>query len=530
LRIEQTEPNIEHAQTFRNNPCAILIVTINRQIEDESVGGKVKVSVEKLPSSEAVLEIDISWDEMEKASDKAYRKLVKSVDIQGFRRGKAPRSILERRVGKEYIYQEGLDELISEAYSSAIKEHDLTPITQPKLDAPIFEIGKPYHFSLTVPVITPVELGDYKSLEFEREEVSVTSEEVDKELESLRQRVSDWEAVERPVEYGDRIKADLKLVSDEKQISDLKDNLFEITNERHGLFTGMDEHLVGMSAGESKTFTTTIPADYSNEKLAGKEANYEVSVHSVEVKNIPELDDAFAAKVSDGQFETLEDLSKVLSDNILENKKRQNNDALRDKVINAVIEQSTFVVHPLLIEEEAEEIAHQMGHSLQQQHLNLDQYLKMVGKTREEYLQEVQPEAEKRVKRQLVLSEIAQREEITVQPDEIEALFNAYEQIGQPLPREEEQIRALALSYRREKTISRLVELAAGPDPDEAEASIVGAEAAAQAGEDEVAEIVEAAVAAEAGAGETSETTTVETEASATATPQSEESRTEPTE
>jgi trigger factor len=171
-----------------------------------------------------------------------------------------------------------------------------------------------------------------------------------------------------------------------------------------------------------------------------------------------------------------------------------------------------------------------MGHSLQQQHLNLDQYLKMVGKTREEYLQEVQPEAEKRVKRQLVLSEIAQREEITVQPDEIEALFNAYEQIGQPLPREEEQIRALALSYRREKTISRLVELAAGPDPDEAEASIVGAEAAAQAGEDEVAEIVEAAVAAEAGAGETSETTTVETEASATATPQSEESRTEPTE
>ncbi|MBV9713018.1 MAG: trigger factor family protein, partial [Ktedonobacteraceae bacterium] len=109
----------------------------------------MKVSVEKLPSSEAVLDIEISWDEMEKASDKAYRKLVAKVDVQGFRRGKAPRSLLERKIGKEYIYQEGLDDLISEAYRNTLKEHELTPITQPKLDAPAFEMGQPYHFSLT---------------------------------------------------------------------------------------------------------------------------------------------------------------------------------------------------------------------------------------------------------------------------------------------------------------------------------------------------------------------------------------------
>jgi len=474
----------------------------------------VKVSVEKLPTSEAVLQVDISWDEMEKASDKAYRKLVKEVEIQGFRRGKAPRSLLERRLGKEYIYQEGLDDLISEAYRDALKEHDLTPITQPKLDAPIFEQGQPYHCSLTVPIITPVELADYKELHFEREEASVTSEEIDKELESLRSRQATWESVERPIQYGDRIKADLRLTSGEQSISDLKDNLFEITDERHGLFSGMDEHLVGMSAGESKSFTTTIPADYSNEKLAGKEANYEVVVHSVEEKKQPELDDAFAAQVSDGQYETIEDLSKALSDNLLANKKRTIENELREKALDAVIEQSTFVIHPLLVEEEAEEMLHQLGHMLENQHMTSDQYLKIMNKTREEYLQETRPDAEKRVKRQLVLEELAQREQISVQVEEIEALYNAYAQMGQELPRTQEQIRSLMLSYRREKALSRLLELTTDPDPDaetEGEESVTNAEAAALA-TTSIASVEEDA-------------TTVSTEEAA-ATPQSEASRT----
>ncbi|GCE10476.1 trigger factor [Tengunoibacter tsumagoiensis] len=448
----------------------------------------MKVSVEKLPTSEAVLNVDVTWDDMEKASDKAYRKLVQKVDIQGFRRGKAPRTILERRVGKEYIYQEGLDDLISEAYRDALKEHDLTPITQPTVDAPVFEMGQPYHFSLTVPIITPVELADYTAMHFDREELGVTSEEVDKELESLQNRQSNWETVERAAEYGDRIKADLKLTSGEQKISDLKDNTFEITNERHGLFTGMDEHLIGLKAGDSKSFTTTIPADYSNEKLAGKEAAYEVTVHSVETKQSPALDDAFAAKVSDGQYETLEELSKGLSDNILESKKRSSNETLRENAINALIEQSTFTIHPVLIEQEVEEMAHQFGHMLEQQHLSFDQYLTMTRKSRAEFMEENRPEAEKRVKRQLVLEELARRENITVLPEEIEALFNAYAQIGQELPQTEEQIRSLMISYRREKTLSRLIELTTDPDPDAEteeesaeEATIANAEAAALA-------------------------------------------------
>jgi trigger factor len=471
----------------------------------------VKVSVEKLPTSEAVLDVEVTWDEMQKASDKAYQKLVKQIDVQGFRRGRAPRSLVERKLGgKEYIYQEGLDDLISETYRSTLREHDLTPISQPKLDAPEFEMGQPYHFSLTVPVLTPAVPGDYKSLHFEREDASVTSEEVDKEIESLRERVSDWKIVERPADYGDRVTVDLKLTSGDQKISDLKDNPFELTKERTGLFTGMDEQVVGMQAGESKSFTVTIPADYSNEKLAGKDANYEITLHKVEVKELPELDDAFAEKVSDGQYQTMEDLSKAVSDNIVESKKRRNRDELRDKIVDALIEQSTFSIHPLLIDEQAEDMLHQFGHMLEQQHISVDQYLTMMRKSREEYLQEIRPDAEKSVKRQLVLDEIAKQEDINVTPEEIEGLFALYSQAGQTLPRTEEQIRALASSYRREKTLQRLTEIIAGPDPDSDEVEV-----SEQA--DEEATLNNAEEAARAASEATAVETQGEAEASATA-------------
>jgi len=441
-------------------------MTINKMElqHDTCVGGNVKVSVEKLPSSEALVEFDFSWDEVEKASDKAYRKLVQKVDIHGFRRGKAPRSLVERKLGKEYIYQEGLDDLMSEAYRDALKEHEITPLSQPELDAPVFEMGQPYHFSLKVPIITPVELYDYRSLHFDREEAVVTSEEVEQELESLRNRQAIWEVVGRPAQIGDRVTMDLKLTVDDESISDLKDNPFELTDERHGLFSGMDAHILGMQAGESKTFTTTIPEDYSNEKLAGKEAQYTTTLHKVEFKELPELDDALAAQVSKDEYQSLEDLRKAVSDNLLENKQRRIRDELRETVMNAVIEQSTFTIHPVMIQEEAEEMAHQFSHMLEQQRMSMDQYLMLLKKTREEYLKELEPDAEKRVKRQLVLDEVIKKEEISVAPEEVEALFRAYTQMGQSLPQTEGQIRALAQSLLREKAITRLVELTTEPE------------------------------------------------------------------
>ncbi len=458
----------------------------------------MKVSVEKLPTSEAVLDVELSWDELEKASDKAYRKLVQKVDVQGFRRGKAPRSLLERKLGKEYIYQEGLDDLITEVYRSAIKEHELTPITRPELDAPVFEvsqIGLPYHFSLKVPILTPVVLGDYRSLHFEREEVNVTSEEVEQEIESTRDRQAQWQVVDRPAAIGDRVTMDLKLSAGEQSISDLKNNPFELTSERHGVYTGMDEQIVDMRVGESKTFTTTLPEDYSNEKLAGKEAQYDVTLHKVEAKEPPELDDAFAAQAG---YETLEDLRKATSDKILEGKKRRVNNELRDKVVQAIIDQAQITVHPVLVNEEAEDMLHQFSHMLEQQRMSMDQYLMMMRKSREEYLKDIQPAAEERVKRQLVLDEVARHGEINITPEELEGLLRAYTQAGYNLPRSEEQLQSIALSYRREKAITRLLELTTDPDPDaEAEGT-----AEDEAASDDEVQTSSAAVEAEAGEAE----------------------------
>ncbi|MEO8957202.1 MAG: trigger factor [Ktedonobacteraceae bacterium] len=485
----------------------------------------MKVSVEKLPTSEAVLEVELTWDELEKASDKAYRKLVQKVDVQGFRRGKAPRSILERKLGKETIYQEGLDDLITETYRQAVKENELTPLTQPELDAPVFEVGQPYHFSLKVPIVAPVILGDYASLHFDREEASVTSEEVEQELEALRNRLATWQVVERPAAYDDRVTTDLQLTVEDKSISDLKDNPFELTHERHGMFTGMDEHIIGMQAGESKEFTTVLPEDYTNEKLAGKEAHYAVTLHKVEEKGAPELDDAFASKVTEGQFETLEDLRKAVSDNILQNKQRRISDELREKIVDAVIEQAQVTIHPLLIQEEAEQMLHQLGHLLEQQHMSLEQYLTMMQKTRTQYIKDIEPDAEKRVRRELVLDAVTNQEKIAVVPEEIEALFQAYAQAGQTLDRSEAQIRAVVVSYRREKALSRLVELTTDPDPteeisavDESEA-ISNAEAAALASDTVVVdsdddEVVEAAAPVSGTVVENNDDVVVEAEAS----------------
>ena len=197
-----------------------------------------------------------------------------------------------------------------------------------------------------------------------------------------------------------------------------------------------------------------------------------MTLHKVEAKELPELDDAFAQQVNG--YETVEDLRKAISDQILENKKRRINNELRDKVVEAVIEQAQVSIHPLLVQEEAEEMLHQLSHLLEQQRMSMDQYLLMMRKTREEYLQEIQPDAEQRVKRQLVLDEVAEQEKVAVSAEELETLVRAYTQAGQNIARSEQQLRALAISYRREKAITRLVELTTDPDPD----AEVGVEAA----------------------------------------------------
>ena len=362
-----------------------------------------------------MLNVELTWDEVEKASDRAYRQLAQKYNVPGFRRGHAPRSMIERMLGKDAVYHEGLDDLIESSYRSAITENDLRPLAQPEVETPELEIGQPYTFTAKVPVLAPVKLGDYQAVRVPLPEATVSDEDVEKVLQQLRQDQAMWLPVERPAELGDQVTVDLKLTVGERTVSDLHDNEFELTGERVGIFSGMDQHIVGMSEGESKTFTTTIPEDYANTEIAGQEAHYEVTVKGVKHREMPELDDELAKTV--GQFDTLAALRAEISKGLQTRRETENRRALEDAVMEAVL-----AGHPVEVPEAL--VLRQVGHLIEhtrervrRQGMDPDKLPWDYGKL----LEELKPGAEKAVRRSLVLEAIAEKEGLTPTDADIDA-------------------------------------------------------------------------------------------------------------
>ncbi len=443
----------------------------------------MKITVEKTPQSEAVLDVELDWDEVEKASDRAYHKLAQKYTVPGFRRGHAPRTMLERMIGKDTIYQEGLDDLINQSYKQAVAEHHLTPIGQADVDAEPMEPGQPYRFKATVPILSPVTLGDYRSLHFDKPEVTVTDEDVDKVLADYQNQQAIWAPVERPAQIGDHVTANLLMKVEDRTISDLKDHEFELTDSNVGIFAGMDAQIVGMREGESKEFTTTLPEDYSNTNLAGKEAHYSVTVKAVKEKDLPPLDDELAKTA--GKYETLAELRESVRKQLTQSRTSQAQRDLESQVLEAATEQASVDMHHLLIEEEADALYHQMEHLLQQQRMSMDQFLMLSQKTAEEYKKELEPEAEKNAKTDLVLEAIADQEGLTVSEREIQTMLDLYARLGATRPQRVNQLsatarRRLEASIKRDKARSFLVEHATRPQTETEETSATATEAATE--------------------------------------------------
>jgi trigger factor len=444
----------------------------------------VKITVEKTPQSEAVLDVELDWDEVEKASDRAYRKLAQKYTVPGFRRGHAPRTMLERMIGKDAIYQEGLDDLINQSYKQAVAEHHLTPIGQADVDAQPLEPGQPYRFKATVPILSPVELGDYRSIHFDKPEVTVTDEDVEKVLADYQNQQAIWVPVERPAKIGDKVTVNLKLTVGDRTISDLKDNEFELTDERPGLFAGMDAQVAGMKEGESKAFTTTIPEDYTNSDLAGKEASYEVTVKAVKEKDLPPLDDELAKGA--GKYQTLDELRQAIRQQLLQSRTTQAQRDLEARILEAATEQAHVEMHHILIEEEADSLYHQMEHLLQQQQMSMDQFLMLSQKSAEEYKKELEPEAEKNARTDLVLEAIADKEGLTVSDRELQSLLDLYARLGAARPQRVNQLsatarRRLEASIKRDKARSFLIEHATRPQTETGEGDATVPEAPTEA-------------------------------------------------
>ncbi|HEX2185330.1 MAG TPA: trigger factor, partial [Chloroflexota bacterium] len=432
----------------------------------------MKVTTEKPEPGVAALTVEVPPEEFDRAVDQAWRRVSNRVNIPGFRRGKAPRVLVERHVGPAAINEEALRRLLPERYDAAVEETGIAPIERPSFDIVQLETGKPLVFKATVAVQPTVELGDYGTLEIEQETVSVSQEEVDRVLERLRESQAQWVPVEdRGLEMGDQAIADLKIefAAEGDQPgpkTERKDS--EVILGENGFPQGFDEQVLGARAGETRTFTLTwqVPRRGSEPGAEGeadegevqRTAEFTVAVKDVKHKQVPELSDDFAKSL--GEHETLEGLVAEVRARLQEEALRAARVATENKAIEAAVAKGTFEVPERLIEAETESLVEERRRSMASQGITLERYLAVLGRDEAEWRAELREQALGRIKARVLLDAIAEKEGIAVTPQEvateIERTAQSYgpqaDQVRRSLQTKENRAR-VETSLRRQKAL-----------------------------------------------------------------------------
>lgn len=381
-------------------------------------------TVVKKENNEVTLRIEASAEDFENAVQKAYHKMKGKFNIPGFRKGKAPRKLIELHYGEGVFYEEAINTIFPEAYEKAVKDHGLDPLDRPAID--IEQIGKGQNLVLTatVTVVPEVVLGEYKGIEVEKKEYNVKEENVENEIERLRERNARLIAVERPVKEGDTLIIDYAgFVGDEQ---------FEGgTAERQTLvigsgqfIPGFEDQLIGAEAGQEVEVKVTFPEAYHAPDLAGKEAIFKVKIHEVKEKELPALDDEFAKDVS--EFDTLEELRADLRKKLEESAKNRAERELRDTVIQKVTENAQVDIPEIMVEHQLDDMLNELDYQLRFQGLNLETYLQYMNQKEEDIRNQMRNDAYNRVKTQLTLEEIAKKENIEAAPEEVDAEIERY--------------------------------------------------------------------------------------------------------
>ncbi|HLH26532.1 MAG TPA: trigger factor [Chloroflexota bacterium] len=447
----------------------------------------MKVSTQEIEKSQVVLEVEVEPPRLERAMDQAYRRMAGRLKVPGFRPGKAPRPLVERMVGRESLLEDAIEHLVPEVYREAIDQENLYPIEEAS-----FEVveAEPLKFKATVPVRPAVQLGDYRALRRELTTPEVTDEQVDHVINQLRESHATWVPVERPVQLEDRVAMDVHGAVDEKVILDRQDVEYVVRGESDRPMPGFAEQLVGMAAGDEKTFTLAVPADFEDAEIAGKQATFTVKVHWVKEKQLPELDDAFASSV--GTFSTLDEVKQEVRGELQARAEANARQELQEGLINEVVEGATLELPPQAIEKQAERLRQQLASSLDRQGITVEQYRQLTGKSPAEFEAELEADARRELTRLFVLDEIAKAEQIEVDPVEVETEIRkaagegpeARRLVREALARRETRARVEA-AIRERKTIARLVEMATGAtDGETAEPTAAPSEAAEPAAEE----------------------------------------------
>lgn len=427
----------------------------------------MKVSTQSLPESQVLLEIEVEPEQMERSLEKAYRRLVQRVEVPGFRKGKTPRHMLERHLGRDRLVREALDILIPEAYNRVIDEHDIDAIGQPAIELLKEE---PLAFKATVPVRPTVELGDYRELRLQRQPVTVDPEEVDAALEELRHRYAIHEPVDRPVQVGDIVRADVRGTIDGREVYADEDAELHLREGAVVLLPGLAEGLVGALKGVPKEVAVTAPP--GSQPLSGKSGTFTVMVKEIKEERLPEADDQLAREVGEG-FPSLQALRDRLSADLRERLEAEAEEEYREAVLTALVDQGEKIdFPPVLIEREVDHILRDQARAAGQ---DVDRYLQMMRRSLEELREQFRPAAVERVRRSLALTRLAEEEGISVEPAEIDAEI---EKIVGSSGSQAEQVRrlfstpegrdAIERSLMTRKTLDRLVEIAGQPATEKA--------------------------------------------------------------
>ena len=423
----------------------------------------MKITREESRPREVTLTIELEPQDMEPYLHRAYRRVVQRVNIPGFRRGKAPRSLVERYVGRQRLLQEALEFLVPETVDQAVKQEAVPAFDQPQVE---LEEVDPPRIKAVVPLTPEVDLGDYRGIRQQPEPVEVTEEEVDQALEQLRRDQAPWAPVERPVQFGDLVTLDVVGVVDGRQVTSDQGVEFVPTQNNPLPLPGFSVHLEGLGRGETKEFTLPVPQDYPDQSIAGKECRFTVTVHEVKAKQLPELDDTFAHSVGTG-FESLEALREHLRSTLRADRERQARSRFRDHLLEAVVEGASVGLPEMVVEREVDHLLQEQQEALRERRLELEDYLRQVGKSPEELREELRPRAEARLKRSLVVRKLAELEGLAVTDAEVDQEIRELgsEQGGQRLARAfdtPQGRRSLANVLLMRKVLARLEEIATG--------------------------------------------------------------------
>ena len=368
----------------------------------------MSLQVEKLEHNMAKLTVEVAAEDVEKALQAAYLKQRKQINIPGFRKGKVPRQMIEKMYGPEVFYDEAANNMIPDAYAKAYDESELDIVSQPKIEVVQMEKGKPFIFTAEVATKPEVTLGDYKG-----------QKEVDEEIEKERERnARTIEVTDRAVQDKDEVTLDFEGFVDGVAFEGGKGEDYPLTIGSGSFIPGFEEQLIGAEIDKEVEVNVTFPKEYHSEELAGKDATFKCTVHTIKAKELPELDDEFASEVS--ECETMDAYRAEVKKNIKERKERTGKEKKENQAVDQAIENAQMDIPEAMIEFQVRQMADDFVRRIQQQGLTVEQYFQFTGMTAEKMLEEMRPQAEKSIKTRLVLEAIVKAENIEVSDERVE--------------------------------------------------------------------------------------------------------------